>query len=153
MKHLFAVGLLGLYFMAHLFGRLILKIREKYGYTTAGKADVFFDNFKMDRIKAVSREEAEMFNQMGKCIHCGLCDSICSNTRDINRLYLRTPALMALTHSRDLPGAVYAEKFRSELKDCGNCNACEGVCPANTPLKSITQMMIRQSNDNIQVQT
>lgn len=142
MKKLIATLVLGLYLIRH-FILLVLnrfKTDKETGYRK------FMDNFKQDDIVPITKEEAQIFSEMHKCIRCGICDSLCENGVELMSLSF-TPSQIASTLSRSLPELKFNSESITKLNECGDCTECYELCPTGIDIKMIANQIRRIGNN------
>lgn len=145
MKRFFAATLIGLHLIRQIIFRIVHLLTRRFRKNPISGTDIFNANYGADRIIPLTSEEAANFARMGRCICCGLCDSACDNIRSARLIALRSPSLVALTHSRDLPASIYAGPLLAEFERCGDCSQCIDVCPTDVPINDIVRMLTRLS--------
>lgn len=146
MKKLLAFLLLGMYVIIQFLPRFIDWLRrfleKKRGIATGGTKR-YLNNYAEDGIRPLSLDEAACFTELGGCIRCNLCDSLCDATRELKHLHGQGPSLIASTLSRNLPDIPKANIYLDSFDDCEQCFACFDICPTGVPIRKIVELMRR----------
>ncbi|MGK0359815.1 MAG: ferredoxin [Bradymonadia bacterium] len=106
------------------------------GRNDDGGAERFLENFSPEGMAPLTAAEETLIQQLGNCIHCGLCEAVCPLPVSRWTAYTRAIA-MAADAAQDIP------------KQCPpECDACVQICPTGVPLAQIPAFVHRhQSGD------
>lgn len=132
-KGIYATFVLGVQFIWHV-------IRKIFRRRSPG-LKVFLDNYRDDGIPAMSSEEKSLLYEMGRCVSCRLCDSLCSLLPHTNPADFLGPAFYAASASRLIPDYPYVNL---DPHVCGSCAGCDVICPRHVPIRETFEMMRRK---------
>ena len=131
MKKLVALALLGLRALfLHPFAQLFTPAERK------GKRR-FLSNYAPEALVPMTAQDRAELPRFSGCINCGLCDAVCPLVGRAAPEEFRGPSLFALAYSRATPELPHLRRVVSALDACGDCHACQDVCPRAVPLLEI----------------
>lgn len=140
MKRLLALLWLSVYLVRHVLLRLRALVSRAHA-RRVGLAS-FSDNYRDDGIVVLTPEETADFGEFSRCIRCGLCDTFCANSRNLNQGY-ESVSLLASTHSRSLADAYLADELTGRFTACGDCVRCFDRCPTQVPIARLVARLER----------
>ena len=97
----------------------------------------FLGYYSPDQLYPLSVEQRRPLSRFNRCICCGLCDTVCANLRAAPRQHFSGPSDLASCLSRNLPAYDLLEDYLRDWQACGDCRACEAVCPSGMPLREL----------------
>ncbi len=115
-------------------------VKKPFVSEDKGKA-LFLDNYRADHIFPLTEELRRRLPELSRCISCGLCDTVCPNLRPERRHLFNGPAELASCHTRGLPDYHLLGSSLENWRTCGECMACEEVCPTGMPLKELARLV------------
>lgn len=122
-----ALSFLGYHFVKH-------SVRRLFGISRRDKSH-FLKDYAPDGIFAVSGVERSAMPDYSRCVMCRLCDVVCP---EISTKSLLAPSYLVTGFSRSLTDY---HRFSQGSFACGDCRACEDVCPQNVPIRKIVEFM------------
>jgi len=93
--------------------------------STPGKVR-FMEQYGPERLLPLDPQSRAQLPHLQGCIACGLCDTVCPGL----------PSDLASCLTRSLPDYGLIE-HHLDLLECGDCHACEQICPAGVPLREM----------------
>jgi heterodisulfide reductase subunit C len=97
----------------------------------------FLERYGPDRLLPLPPELRETLPRLAGCLSCGLCDTVCTKLDTRLRHLVSGPSELASSLTRNLPELELLQDSLEALKQCGDCRACEDICPAGVPLREI----------------
>jgi succinate dehydrogenase/fumarate reductase-like Fe-S protein len=107
-------------------------------------------NYLPDGLVPLAAGEVERLPAYERCAVCGLCDAACPLVPDAAAQVFPGPSFLASCLSRSLPQFHAAADYLAYFDRCGECRACEEVCPEDLPLREIAAF-VRRKIDEIRV--
>jgi heterodisulfide reductase subunit C len=123
-----AVSFLGWHVVLHFVKKITTKLPN--GMAT------FLNNYRADRIFAISPAIRAQMPSYSACYACRLCDTVCPELT--TKPNLMAPSYIVSSFSRSLPD--YAH-FNPAHFDCGTCQECDTICPQHVPIRDIVAFM------------
>lgn len=126
------MNLKGMMATANLGGHFFLRLVKRVLFIRSPGLKEFSDYYRKDRIVSLKPSEKKLMTEAGRCISCGLCDSLCP----------LHPSF--LPHfSRSIPD--FAGVVPLEFDECAGCRGCESICPERVPIREILNFMREKS--------
>ena len=102
---------------------------------------LFLTNFLPDGITPLSAAEARHLPSFERCLACQACDPVCPLVLTLGQEVFPGPSYLAACLSRSMPQFPAAREYLEQFTRCGDCRACEEVCPSAVPLREIASFM------------
>jgi succinate dehydrogenase/fumarate reductase-like Fe-S protein len=128
--------LLGVQFVLHLLRRLFFLYHP-------GGAARFLENYLEDHIVPLEAGDREEMERWQHCTGCGLCEAACPTPIMTSKGLQTSFASLALTTWRDMSAYHLTADQAAALAECGECDACESVCPERIPLRDLAAFVVR----------
>ena len=133
MKRFSSLFALGVHFFLHV-------LRMPWRRSGEGERR-FRANYGPDGLFPLSADERRLLPGLDRCIACGLCNVLCEKLGSATRYRFGGPFALA-AQARSMPDY---PSFAAHLAhdDCGDCAACESVCPTGVPLRDLGSLVSR----------
>ncbi len=102
------------------------------GRSDDGGEERFLDNYVSEGMAPMTAADEDLIREIGRCIHCGLCEAVCPGPVDRWTTYSRATA-MSVDAAASVPAACDAA-----------CNDCVDICPTGVPLTEIPAFVHRR---------
>ena len=97
----------------------------------------FDENYRPDGIVSLNQDEVDKLPSFSTCIACHLCDAHCPLAKKLSPADFYGPSWLVLCAGRSMPSFPSTVKYLSYWEMCGDCRACEDVCPVRIPLTEL----------------
>lgn len=97
----------------------------------------FLKNYADDKLQPLTAEQRQNLSTFSRCICCGLCDTVCENLQASERHLFNGPSDLACRESCSMPDFELAAEYLTGWRRCGDCTACEDICPSGVPLREL----------------
>ncbi len=97
----------------------------------------FLRNYAGDKLRPLTADQRARLSTFSRCICCGLCDTVCENLRADRRHLFNGPSDLACCAGCSMPDFELAAEHLAGWRRCGDCEACEDICPAGVPLREL----------------
>jgi heterodisulfide reductase subunit C len=106
--------------------------------------EAFLEQYGAENLLPLSEEARRILPGLQSCICCGLCDTVCERLEAAERHIYNGPSELAFSLTRNLPAYQWIEQHLQIWQTCGECRACEEVCPAGVPLRELVSFAREQ---------
>ncbi len=103
------------------------------GRADDGGEQRFLENYVAEGMAPMGPTDEALLAELGRCIHCGLCEAVCRLPVDRWTTYSRATA-MAASAAATIPRACPDD-----------CAACVDICPTGVPLTEIPAFVHRRA--------
>ncbi|MEW5852926.1 MAG: hypothetical protein AB2A00_29355 [Myxococcota bacterium] len=103
--------------------------------------DIFRENYVAEGLPPIPPAARERYHTFVRCTACGSCDQVCPITPKADALEWQGPMMVVISMARAAPHYRECVPALKYFDRCGDCRACEVVCPEHIPIREVAQMM------------